>query len=328
MSIRIKKKLLNQYNEEQFLEIVKVCNELSNINIDCQLFVEGNDDIEDNFYRDNMDDETKLLIEKRNKGEITPKRMIKKTKKNNNVSITNIKKLNLDEIKGTDVFENDIVTLKVNIRRPDENKLTDGNVKAVYAPFFPGVVKEVIWIVLSEKTNKIQLTSSPQPRSRQQEPNVHAMERITSQSRLITKELKFMAPPKIGTYSMTLQVFSDSYIGFDIEQDITFTVRSAEELPEYEWDEEDLNLEDNLDLFKGLALSGIEEDNDSSDDEDNEPQKINNKDNNKINNEELKKTNNKTLTNNNDKKIDNKSKTLSNNKMVIVEDNNNSSDDE
>lgn len=234
----------------QIDEIIAATVELSNLKVETKVYVEDEGEESDiNFYRDNMDDETKKLIELKNSPDYVPPKKRNNSKKGGKKSNANVssllapgstvaapvKKLAIEDIRGHDVFEGDLVTIKVVINRPDAAGNTDGNVNSVYAPYFPGVVKEILWVVLSEQPPKPP-PGTPQ-RGKMPEPTVHAMERLPSQARSIVKELKFMAPPKAGTYSMQLQVFSDSYIGMDVNQQITFTVRPADELPEHEWNE-------------------------------------------------------------------------------------------
>jgi len=243
-----KRDILGRCNLEpsQIDEVVAACGELSNLKTDIKIFVEDEgEDSDTNFYRDNMDDETKKLVAIKNSPDyVAPKpKSKKKEKKSSGPNISSllapgstaanpIQKLSIEDIRGHDIFEGDLVTIKVVITRPDANGSADGSVSSVYAPYFPGVVKEVLWVVLSEK-----VAGKPPPGAKKAEPAVHALERLTSQSRTITKELKFQAPPKAGRYNMLLQVFSDSYIGLDVNLDVNFTVRPAEELPEHEWNE-------------------------------------------------------------------------------------------
>lgn len=46
------------------------------------------------------------------------------------------------------------------------------------------------------------------------EPAIHAIEKITDQTKSFSHELRFMAPQRAGDYEMELRVMSDCYIGF------------------------------------------------------------------------------------------------------------------
>jgi translocation protein SEC63 len=74
-----------------------------------------------------------------------------------------------------------------------------------------------------------------------------------------------MAPGKAGTYEMELHVYSDSYMGLDATIPIQFTVRPADELPEYEPHPEDVELDNEPTLFEQVMAANVD---DSSDDED------------------------------------------------------------
>ena len=96
---------------------------------------------------------------------------------------------------------------------------------------------------------------------------IHAIEKISDQSRIVNHELRFMAPQRAGSYEMDLHVYSDCYMGLDQTLPIAFTVSPAAELPEYEPHPEDLELDNEPTLFEQVMAANVD---DSSDDEDDE----------------------------------------------------------
>ena len=63
-------------------------------------------------------------------------------------------------------------------------------------------------------------------------------------------ELRFMAPPRAGSYEMELQVLSDCYLGLDQSITIKFDVLPAADLPEYAAHPEDLELDNDPTIFE------------------------------------------------------------------------------
>ena len=59
---------------------------------------------------------------------------------------------------------------------------------------------------------------------------IHALEKLTDQSKVVTHEIRFMAPPKVGDYHMELHILNDSYLGLDETISVPFTVLPAEEV--------------------------------------------------------------------------------------------------
>ena len=114
------------------------------------------------------------------------------------------------------IFEQDLVTLKITIEH--DNVAEGKKLPPVHAPFFPKAVKEGWWLILTDRPSKAD------PRRGPVEPTIHAIEKISDQSRLITHELRFMAPPQAGTYNMDLRIFSDSYVGLDKVIELEFEV--------------------------------------------------------------------------------------------------------
>ena len=91
----------------------------------------------------------------------------------------------------------------------------------------------------------------------------------TTTCHTVEHDIRFMAPPQAGTFSMQLYVFSDTYMGLDELIDIDFNVKPAAELPVYEPHPEDLELENEPTLFEQVMAANQDEA-DSSDDEDGE----------------------------------------------------------
>lgn len=97
--------------------------------------------------------------------------------------------------------------------------------------------------------------------------NILAADKITSQEREATAELKFMAPPQAGNYSLTIHVLPDCYVGLDEEKVLNFTVEPISVLPEYQVHEEDKELDNEPSLFDQM-LQPPNVDESDSDDED------------------------------------------------------------
>ena len=165
--------------------------------------------------------------------------------------------------KGDTIYEQDLVTLRVTLTHENvAEPAKKGDVAAlppVYAPHFPKTLKEGWWVILTDK-------SLPEGARRgSAETTIHAIEKVTEQARVINHEVRFMAPGKAGTYEMELHVYSDSYMGLDATIPIQFTVRPADELPEYEPHPEDVELDNEPTLFEQVMAANVD---DSSDDED------------------------------------------------------------
>jgi translocation protein SEC63 len=163
-------------------------------------------------------------------------------------------------IKGEDVFEGDIITIRVTVTR--ENVAEGEVAPPVFAPRFPRVLRERWWVILSDRPR-------PDPRRPTAEPpqaTIFAMEKLTGQGRVVTHDLRLEAPPTAGSYSMDLHLVSDCYMGYDEEIEVKFDVRPATELPAYAPHPEDLELDNEPTLFEQMLTSNIDED--SSDEED------------------------------------------------------------
>ena len=140
---------------------------------------------------------------------------------------------------------------------PEGSKKKKASAPPVHAPMFPKTIRESWWLILTDKVDKRKGASG--------EVTIHAIEKISDQSRVINHELRFMAPQHAGEYEMDLHVYSDCYMGLDETIPITFTVSPAAELPEYEPHPEDLELDNEPTLFEQVMAANVD---DSSDDED------------------------------------------------------------
>jgi len=96
----------------------------------------------------------------------------------------------------------------------------------VHAPFYPEKKNELWWLIIGdERTNR-----------------VVGITRIASLKHGTEARIPFQAPPKPATYTYTLLLLSDSYVGFD--QHILFKLQVAKELPipkEEKFDDDDNN---------------------------------------------------------------------------------------
>lgn len=166
-----------------------------------------------------------------------------------------------DAPKGDQIYEQDLVTLRVTMTRENVSEGTKKKAIAppVHAPLFPKTIRESWWLILTDKVEK------ETRKGASAEVTIHAIEKISDQSRIINHELRFMAPQRAGTYEMELHVYSDCYMGLDETIPITFSVKAAADLPEYEPHPEDLELDNEPTLFEQVMAANVD---DSSDDED------------------------------------------------------------
>jgi translocation protein SEC63 len=162
-------------------------------------------------------------------------------------------------VRGDQIFEQDLVTLKVTLTR--ENLSDGASNSPVFAPHFPATVYENWWVVLTDKSHK----GHNHAPGKEHGPVIHAFEKISDQSRVVTHEVKFYAPQKEGKYEVELQIFSDSYLGLDETFVIPFEVFPAASLPEYTPHPEDLELDNEPTVFEQLMANNQD---DSSDEED------------------------------------------------------------
>ena len=168
--------------------------------------------------------------------------------------------------KGDQIFEQDLVTLRVTMTRenvPEGTKKKKAIAPPVHAPMFPHTIRESWWMILTDKVDARKGASA--------EVTIHAIEKISDQSRVVNHELRFMAPQRAGDYEMELHIYSNCYIGLDETIPITFTVSPAAELPEYEPHPEDLELDNEPTLFEQVMAANVD---DSSDDEDDDEEDV------------------------------------------------------
>lgn len=163
------------------------------------------------------------------------------------------------EIKGDQIYEGDLVTLRVTLTR---NNVKEGESLApVHAPHFPVTVFENWWFLLTDRP-------PAGAQGRRAEPAIHAFEKVADRQRVVKHELRFLAPPHAGDYEMELKLISDCYAGVDVVIPFRFTVLPAADLPEYQPHPEDVELDNEPTLFEQVMAANMDED--SSDDEDEE----------------------------------------------------------
>lgn len=259
-------------NAEQKSDILKACELIPNMFVDFAVFVEEEEGDEENFYLGNVDKSAAAASKNAVK---KPKST--KGKKGNSLAtlscpdaIANSNKA--IKIEGTDIFEGDLVTIRVVIRRgDDEKKLTKKSrdvIPSVHAPYYPGVLKENLWLIALAEKPKLPPGQRGPPGS--EEPAIIACEKLQSQRRYLEKDIKFLAPPKAGEYKFQLRVYSDAYIGLDFMTEASYTVKPASEVPEYEFHEEDLAVDAEPSLFDQLMSTATDSDSDSDSDSDEE----------------------------------------------------------
>eukprot|EP00605_Chrysophyceae_sp_TOSAG23-4_P001281 GSChrysophyteH1.ASY1.ANO1.1392.1 assembled CDS len=139
-----------------------------------------------------------------------------------------------DSISGKDIYEGDLVTIRLSIERvneraPEEAKEAEPIV--ALAPFFPLVTREKMWVILTNK------------------------------------DRHHMLPTSVGDYAMQLYIVSDTYLGLDEAIDVKFSVLPASDLPEYEPHPEDAQLDNEPTLFEQVLSANADEADSSDDDE-------------------------------------------------------------
>ncbi|KAI9250438.1 Sec63 Brl domain-containing protein [Phascolomyces articulosus] len=146
-----------------------------------------------------------------------------------------------------------------------------GTLPLAHTPYYPGEKKPYWWVFLGDpKVNRILV--SPK--------------KVTDITDEQTVQISFPGPPKPGTYTFSLFVKSDTYVGTDIQQDIKLTIRDKSDLPpEDEVDDsisepEEDSIAGQMKLMREQGISGAlqggqkpqqgnndDSDSDSSDDE-------------------------------------------------------------
>mmetsp|Transcript_16122 Transcript_16122/g.37579 ORF Transcript_16122/g.37579 Transcript_16122/m.37579 type:complete len:665 (-) Transcript_16122:220-2214(-) len=151
-----------------------------------------------------------------------------------------------------EIAEKDTVTLQVTLTRLN---LEDGTrASPVHAPFFPVKKDESWWVVLTEVEHKHLIT----------------VEKITDLNKKVVHEIKFMAPPRTGTYKFLVYIVSDSYLGLDQQIPFEMKVIGAHELPEFEAHKDDLELDNEASLFEQVLTANQDSDESSDEEEDDE----------------------------------------------------------
>jgi translocation protein SEC63 len=163
-------------------------------------------------------------------------------------NITVESKIFVDDDEDDNVYEGDLMTVRVKITR---NNLEDGEQAGlVHAPYFPFPKQEAWWIILGTKQGKI----------------IHS-EKVADPNKVFTHDIKFLAPGQ-GTYNFDLHVLSNAYIGLDKKDEVSFTTLDASNLPEYKVHPDDAELDDEPTLFEEMLNANVEQDSDSDDDDD------------------------------------------------------------
>lgn len=218
------KKGLENLKVDDREEALKACGLITNMNIETKMFVEEEENDEDDAVATNAD---------------------------------------ASAISGDKIFENDLVTIRITFTR--EN-VTDGkNAYPVHAPSFPTTILENWWVLLTDKPKVVDPKKAP-------EPNIHAFEKVSEQTKVVKHEVRFMAPPHAGIYEMDLKIFCDSYVGLDHHIPIKLEVHPAADLPDYTPHPEDLELDNEPTLFEQVMAANIDEES-SSDEEEEEEEK-------------------------------------------------------
>jgi translocation protein SEC63 len=278
-------------NEEKE-EFLKVCHFFPILKIDSKLYVEEDDEEEE----EDDGEGTNLREEKESKS------------KNVSVELTSsTNKEETPQIKGDQIFEQDLVTLKIIITRenlPDHgstssstssalkkgkkastssaNSSSAATIPPVYAPYFPGMLYDNWWILVTDKpktsnalttgTAAVAASTSSSSSSLDATP-IHAFDKIVDpKHRVFSHECKFYAPNKEGKYELNVYLFSDAYLGCDEVFSLSYEVFPASLLPEYKPHPEDIELDNEPTMFEQLMAANAddssEDDDEDDDDED------------------------------------------------------------
>jgi len=263
-----KKKCLTMLSEEQKVDVFKACKIFPCLQIDTKLFVEEDD--EKGFFDDDEDSKASKSKTKAEEAPAAADALVTSS------SVGDGAYANAVITSGDKIFEQDLVTLRVTMTRLNVTAVTGKGAvckaPSVYAPLFPRTIYENWWLILTDKA----LTSDGKKKllgagaGSAVETNIHAVEKISDQGRVISHELRFMAPQRAGTYEMQLHILSDCYMGLDNTIDITFDVSPASELPEVKLHPEDLELDNEPTLFEQLLVANAEDESSDDDDEEDE----------------------------------------------------------
>jgi len=231
--------------EDEVKELVEVCELFPRLEIAMKLFVEEEE--EENEDGDKEDNKDKKKEEKKAEAEETATAVVG----------ADINSKPAAAPKGDCIYEQDLVTLRLTLTRSQLPE-TSKKIAPVHAPLFPSTLFEGWWVLLLDKSNG------------SKEPAIHAFEHLTDRDRVLTHEIRFMAPPKAGSYELELSIFCDSYLGLDETRKVSFEVRPAAELPEYVPHQEDLDLDNEPTLFEQMAAANLDDSSDDEDDDDEE----------------------------------------------------------
>jgi len=263
------KKGLSKLTASQRAEVVKTCALIPQRDVALELYVEAEEE-------DDSDSEGEQASKGSKAKAAGADGENKKMKSSVSVSVVekDAKKEEAVVISGKDIYENDLITLRVTLTRktvtaPKKGALSRSD--PAIAPKFPAVIRENLWVILANKV----------PQGREEEAVIHAIEKISDSHKIVDKKLKaqfhtiqhevrFMAPPRTGDYEMQLYIFSDAYLGLDEVLNVPFSVKPASELPVYVPHPDDANLDDEPTLFEQV-MSANADAADSSDDEDEAP---------------------------------------------------------
>ncbi|KAJ8655692.1 hypothetical protein O0I10_008577 [Lichtheimia ornata] len=92
----------------------------------------------------------------------------------------------------------------------------NGTLPFAHAPYYPGEKKPYWWIFLGDpKVNRI----------------LYAPKKVTDVTEEQTVQISFPGPPKPGTYTFSIYVKSDTYVGTDIMHDIKLRIHDKADLP-------------------------------------------------------------------------------------------------
>lgn len=242
---------LKDLTPEQVKDIEAACRVIPHVKIEERLYVEEEDE-DEGFY------------EKQAETEVT--KAATTSKKNSSYNYNPNKSKSGKDIKGGDIYEGDVVTLKVTLSR--ENITESERCSPVHAPFYPRVLNEVWWLLLTEPSG----SKTAGGHNQQHSTKIKAVERITDTKRVVTHELRFQAPMLRGrdveTHSIELNVLSESYLGLDVLKTIKFDVHSAEDLPEYQPHPEDVELDNEPTLFEQVMAANMDQSSSDDDDDD------------------------------------------------------------
>lgn len=257
------KKGLGDLSSEDKEEVLRVCKIIPHLLVDTKLFVEEEET--DSVYGDDEgQDKTDGEKEENDEEEedaaaaATGQTTVVKKKGGKPVHV-------VPQVPGHEIYEQDLVTLRVTLTR--QNLAAGETAPPVHAPFFPKTQRESWWIILTDKAPAGAAAGRPNARV---DVNIHAFEKVKDQKREIKHELRFMAPPRAGTYQMELQVLSDCYLGLDQTHTIEFTVKPASELPEYQPHPEDLELDNEPTLFEQVMAANADDESSDEEEEDEE----------------------------------------------------------